>query len=56
MFVFDGDIARFIETGEMAKRKKIPHTPEQLALIEEIHRTGKLIVPTPPPPNPEPST
>jgi hypothetical protein len=47
VFVFDGDVGRFIETGQMQRRKKIPYTPEQEALIAEIHRTGKLIIPTP---------
>jgi hypothetical protein len=49
VFVFDGDVGRFIETGHMQRRKKIPYTPEQQALIDEIHRTGKLIIPTPTP-------
>ena len=47
--VFDGDVARFIETGQMTRRRKVPYTPEQQALIDEIHRTGKLII-TPPEP------
>ncbi|MCI0362117.1 MAG: hypothetical protein L0211_26850 [Planctomycetaceae bacterium] len=47
VFVFEGDIERFIETGQMTRRKKIPYTPEQQALIDEIHRTGKLIIKPP---------
>ena len=47
VLVFDGDVARFIETGEMTRRKKVPYTREQEALIAEIHRTGKLIIPNP---------
>ena len=47
VLVFDGDVARFIETGEMTRRKKIPYTREQEALIAEVHRTGRLIIPTP---------
>jgi hypothetical protein len=42
---------RFIETGQMTRRKKIPYTPEQQALIDEIHRTGKLTVKPPEPTN-----
>lgn len=53
VFVFDGDVQAFVETGAMQRRRKIPHTPEQLALIAEIHRTGKLIIP---PPTPKPET
>ena len=51
VFVFEGDIERFIETGQMTRRKKIPYTPEQQALIDEIHRTGKLTVKPPEPTN-----
>ena len=47
VLVFDGDIQRFIETGQMTRRKKVPYTPEQQALIDEIHRTGKLIIQPP---------
>ena len=48
MFVFDGDIQRFIETGTTEKRRRIPHTPEQEALIASIHANGgKLIIPEP---------
>lgn len=45
VFVFDGDIERYITTGEMSRRKKVPYTAEQEALIAETLRTGKLIIP-----------
>lgn len=45
VFVFDGDIERYITTGEMSRRKKVPYTAEQEALIAKTLRTGKLIIP-----------
>lgn len=45
LFTFDGDVAKFIETGEMRKRQPIPTTPEVEQKIAEIHASGgKLII------------
>jgi formylmethanofuran dehydrogenase subunit C len=47
---FDGDLNRFIATGEMIKRKPIPLTPEVAAKVAEYMATGKLHVEPPKPP------
>ena len=44
IFTFNGDIQRFIDTGEMRKPKPIPYTPEQEALIAQVHANGGRLI------------
>lgn len=44
LFFFDGDVERFIQTGELDKKKPIPRPPAVNAKIAEIHANGGRLI------------
>jgi hypothetical protein len=44
MFVFEGDVGRFIETGQLRKRKRPKTDPAVEAKIAEIHANGGRLI------------